>query len=406
MLTITIAEQRIHYFDWLRGLAVLGVVIYHALQPFASANWFIVNDRVDPVLALVVNVLAIVGMPVLFLIAGASAWFALQKRSIREFLGERAQRLLLPFAVGTLVLGSINGYILGVFNRTAPASFLEYAIAYPGIIFDYNVHHVGLSFRLLLVGVHLWFLGALFVFCLAGAPIFAFLSSTRGRSMLAALARLSDRPGATLLFAVPATLPIVALFASVEQPQLWDNWSFGFFSVVFLSGYVMYSDPRLASAARRDSVPAIVIALLGTGLLVVANYAEWAMARQQYGLTYFSMLSLYGLTAWAWTLALLGLGMRARFMQLPLPNRLGELAMPLYILHYSFVSAISVFVIRSPLELPTKIAVNVVLGVGISLLGAIVATNVPFLRPLMGLRRTRSRFARTLPSASPVGARI
>ena len=60
--TVAVAEQRIHFFDWLRVLAVLGVVVYHALQPFASANWFIVNDRVDPALAIVVNVLAIFGM--------------------------------------------------------------------------------------------------------------------------------------------------------------------------------------------------------------------------------------------------------------------------------------------------------------------------------------------------------
>ena len=402
---MSVADQRIHYFDWLRVFAVLGVVIYHALQPFASASWFIVNDRVDPTLAVVVNVIAIFGMPVLFLIAGASAWFALRKRSLRAFLGERAQRLLLPFAVGTLVLGAINGYILGIFNGTAPASFFEYAVAYPGIIFDYNVHHVGLSFRLLLVGVHLWFLGALFVFCLAGAPIFAFLSSTRGRSTLARLARMSDRPGATLLFAAPATLPIIALFASVDQPQLWDNWSFGFFAVVFLSGYVMFSDARLANAARRDSAPAVVIAVLGTGLLVASNYAEWAMVPQQFGATYVAMLSLYGLTAWAWTLALLGLGMRVAFMQLPLPRRVGELAMPLYIVHFSFVSAISVIVIRSPLELPAKVAVNLALGVGLSVLGAIVATKVPLLRPLMGLRRMPSRRGRTLSGAIAALAR-
>lgn len=376
---------RIGYFDWLRATAVLGVVAYHALQPFGSIGWFISNAEMSPVLTVIILALSTFGLPILFVIAGASARFALQKRSSRAFLVERAQRLLVPFALGAIVFGPINGYTIGVFNGTVSQSFLEYAIAYPGIVIDFQIHNFGLS-RLLLIAVHLWFLGALFLYSAAALPVFAFLSSTRGHILIESLSRLARWPAATLLFAVPATVPIYVFFASTVQPQLWDSWSLGWFAVMFLIGYVVYSDDRLVAAVRRDLVPALVVGVLGTAGLALTGYAEWGATPQQYGTTYFLMLTLFGITGWAWTLAALGVAMRVAAWQRPLPARVSETALPLYILHLPFVMTISFFVVRSPLDLWTKVLVNLALGVAVSVIVAAAAVRVGFLRPVLGLR--------------------
>jgi fucose 4-O-acetylase-like acetyltransferase len=45
-------------------------------------------------------------MPLFFFIAGAAAFFALGRRSSREFAVERAKRLLVPFVFGMLVIVS------------------------------------------------------------------------------------------------------------------------------------------------------------------------------------------------------------------------------------------------------------------------------------------------------------
>src|SRR6059058_3270663 len=89
--------RRIHYFDWLRLIAVLGIVVYHALLPFSRGTWFIRNADRSDLLTTVLSLLETFGLPILFLIAGASARFALQNRSVRAFLAERAARLLVPF---------------------------------------------------------------------------------------------------------------------------------------------------------------------------------------------------------------------------------------------------------------------------------------------------------------------
>src|SRR5205823_1380108 len=149
----------------------------------------------------------------------------------------------------------------------------------------------------------------------------------RGRSFVDVLSCLARRPGATLLFAVPITLPILVLYAGAV-PGVWDWWAFGWFGVTFVAGYVLYSDERLVAAAHRDMLPALVVAVLGSAALSTMDFADWASVPQTYSGTYVLMLTLYGITGWAWTLTLLGVGMRVAFMQRPLPRRAGEAVLP------------------------------------------------------------------------------
>jgi peptidoglycan/LPS O-acetylase OafA/YrhL len=384
---------RIPYFDWLRAGAVLGVVVYHALQPFGQIGWFIENEETNIALANVLMTLSSFGLPILFVVAGASARFALQRRSPGEFLAERARRLLVPFAIGAIVFGPINGYIIGVFDGSVTASFLEYVIAYPGIVIDFQIHNLGLS-RLLLIAVHLWFVGALFLYSAAALPVFAFLSSGRGHALVAWLSSVARWPGTTLLFAIPATLPIYAFYASTLQPQLWDSWALGWFAVCFVVGYVIYADDRLVNAVQRDLAPALMVGVLGMAAMALTGGAEWSAERQPYSTAYFLRLSLFGATGWAWTLAVLSVAMRIRPWQRRLPDAVAEKAMPLYILHAPIVAAISLFVVGSPLGFWAKVVVNVILGVAASLLAATCASRIAFLRPLLGMRPVGPTFAR------------
>ena len=391
---------RIHYFDWLRTLAVLGIVIYHTLLPFASAAWFIRNDERSDLLMAVISVLQTFGLPVLFIVAGASAGFALQTKSVRAFLTERTARLLVPFVVGSMLMGPPVGYLSGIHNGTWSGSFLEFLPAYPRIVLDYNPN-AGLSPVLLLAfGMHLWFLAWLFLYAALAAPIFAFLSSSRGWSSVNALARLARRRGTTLLFAAPITLPVLGLYAH-GVPGHWDWWAFGWFGVVFVVGYLLYCDDRLVAAARRDMVPALVVGVLGSAALSALDFSHWAASPHSYDATYFLMISLFGITGWAWTLALLGIGMRVGFMQRPLLAYAGKATLPLYILHYPIVVAFSFLVIQWPLGLGTKTLVNAVLGVGASLLVVVAALRFPLLRPLLGLRRPRPSIPRASWDSNP-----
>jgi hypothetical protein len=86
-------------------------------------------------------------------------------------------------------------------------------------------------------------------------------------------------------------------------------------------------------------------------------------------------------------LAILGVGMRAGFMQRPLPPLASEAALPAYVLHFPIVIGISALVVEWSLGFGAKILINALLGVGVTLLVVFAALRFPLLRPLLGLRR-------------------
>jgi peptidoglycan/LPS O-acetylase OafA/YrhL len=381
---------RIHYFDWLRAIAVLGVVVYHSVLPFARP-WVIRNAETSDLLHAVVVLFETFGLAVLFLIAGAGVRWALQRRSTRAFLAERAKRLLVPFAVGAIVLVPPIYYIIGLHLGTLSISYPVFLVAYPSILWTYNISKLGLSPEVLSwIGMHLWFLAWLFICSALALPFFAFLSSSVGRSCLDVLARVARWRGATLLWAVPVTLPRLGLAALSSAEYSWSLEAFAWYAALFVVGYLLYSDDRFVAAIRRDVGMALIVAVLGSPVLLAAGYGEWVMVPKTFGTTYFFMMGLAGITGWAWTITVLGWGMRAGFMQRPLPAGAAEASLPVYVLHYTIMAGITALVVQWPLGLAAKILVNVVLVAGASLLVTAAVLRIPALRPLLGLRPVQS----------------
>ena len=374
---------RIHYFDWLRAIAVFGVVAYHTVLPFARDTWSIANDQQSPMLLAFVYVLESFGLGVLFLIAGASARFALQRRSLRLFLAERGERLVLPFAIGAVTVVPLTGYIMGLHLGTVSGSYISFLAEYPGIVWV-NIVRTGASPEILTsVGMHLWFLAWLFICSALALPIFAFLASSVGRSLVDALGRLVQFPGAVLLLGVPMAVPRIILSALPMEQTGWSLEAFVWFAIIFIVGYVLYCDDRMVTAVRRDLWLALIVALLGSFAFMFPGFI-WQLLPETYGFVPFWM-GLMGITGWAWSLAILGMGMRAGFMQRPLPSLASETALPAYILHFPVVIGISALVVDWSLGFGAKILINLVLGVGATLLVSAIVPRTTVLRLLLGL---------------------
>ena len=98
---------RLHYLDWLRVLAILGVFLFHAVHPFDMFPWEIKNAEKSIAVTLFIVFLGPWGMPLFFLLSGVGSWFALRKRTGSQYIRERVYRLLIPFIVGSLLLSPI-----------------------------------------------------------------------------------------------------------------------------------------------------------------------------------------------------------------------------------------------------------------------------------------------------------
>src|ERR1043165_6110504 len=85
---------RYDFLDWLRVIAIFVLIFFHTGMLFVGWGWHITNDETIRSLVWPMDLLHRLRMPLLFVIAGAGMWFALQRRTGKAFAGERTIRLL------------------------------------------------------------------------------------------------------------------------------------------------------------------------------------------------------------------------------------------------------------------------------------------------------------------------
>ena len=104
-------SERLYYLDWLQVLAILGVFLFHAVHPFDDlAGWHIKNAEKSVLATFFVGYFNLWGMPLFFLMAGATSWFSLRRRNPGRYINERVTRPLIPLIIGVIVLTPIQAY--------------------------------------------------------------------------------------------------------------------------------------------------------------------------------------------------------------------------------------------------------------------------------------------------------
>ena len=110
----TTKSIRCYELDWLRVMAVLVLVFFHSSEIF-SIGWFhIKNAETSRFFSALSGFIYIWHMPLFFLVAGASTWFALEFRTGRAYVKERMYRLMIPLIFGVLLLIPPQSYFENV----------------------------------------------------------------------------------------------------------------------------------------------------------------------------------------------------------------------------------------------------------------------------------------------------
>jgi glucans biosynthesis protein C len=91
--------------DVMRAFVVAGLVVFHSAMVFASgSSWFINDPRPSPWFTVFLLWGSLWGMPLLFVVSGMGARYALRSRSATAFIRERLGRLLVPLLTGLVLL--------------------------------------------------------------------------------------------------------------------------------------------------------------------------------------------------------------------------------------------------------------------------------------------------------------
>jgi glucan biosynthesis protein C len=173
---------RIAFLDNLRYLMVVLVVVYHSVAAYAivAPHWT-VHDTNTFAADIIRELFDVFVMPVLFFAAGYFALPSLEKKGVWEFLKDKVQRLLVPWALAVLIILPLALYDQPV-KPVRP--FWKYWLNY------LSSFEVRLRFTQTPVGITTqaiyWFISLLFAFFLLFALIYVLARRGRGGAVLPA----------------------------------------------------------------------------------------------------------------------------------------------------------------------------------------------------------------------------
>jgi len=252
-------QERRYDIDWLRVLAMLMIFFFHCARFFDRDGWQVKNPELSFGFTVFVAVVAQFIMPLFFLLSAMSAWYALGRRTNREYLGERFKRLVVPL-------------IFGIFVIVPPQVYLERFSQGPfnGSFFGFLPHYFdglyGFGGNFPWMGLHLWYLEMLFLFSLITLPLFRFLQTGSGQGFVSRVAGLCAKPGGALLFVIPIAL--MEMLVNIQPKGIgfrdFGGWSPLTYLVFFLLGAVMSADPRFRKGVERGMIPALALLIVTT----------------------------------------------------------------------------------------------------------------------------------------------
>ncbi len=350
--------QRRYDLDWLRVLAFSAVFLYHCSRFFDESYWHMKNSETSTLVDTLKGIFDLWGMPLIFVISGASIFFALRPGGAARFLRDRVWRLLVPLAFGILVLGPPQIYLTRLTHGEFQGNFLEFLPLY---FQDWRIWGGNFAWS----GVHLWYLEYLFLFTLVLLPLFAALKSPTGQRMTGFLARLSARPGAIFLWVLPGALLIILGDPNgLMGPAPTEDVARLFLSAFVIYGFLVFSDLRIQQAIIRQRRIALVLALV---LILVLPVITGLLEEDPSFLIYALGMLLASVLVWSCLLAVLGYGMRYLTANHRLLAYANEGVLPFYILHQPVILIIGYFIIPLPLSILAKYLIIAPLAFGITL---------------------------------------
>jgi len=342
-------SERWYWLDWLRVLSIGAVFLYHSGMPFViDSTWHITNSQPDLMISLF-NIMLVPIMPLLFVVSGIGTYFSLSKRSPWQFAQERFKRLMIPFIVtGLFLILPIHVYFDTIFHGTFAGNFQSfYFRPYFTEFFPFDVDISLTYFANSNQGIYLWYVFWLFVFSLATAHFFKWLTKQENRSRISRLATITNRLGGIFLLAIPLIIiNVIAVPPFFVFPSGYGGGKLPTYLAFFVTAYLLATDSRFVESVDKNKVLAL---LVGVGAQAFMLFLLVTFGGEVFATTvpaYYVIVSVvWALNGWSWVIAILGFGRRFLSFKHKLLGLANELVLPFYILHQTIIVAIAFFVV-------------------------------------------------------------
>jgi glucan biosynthesis protein C len=365
------------YLDWLRIMAIIGVLVFHSAMAFVSEwEWHIKNKETSDLLLEFNFWLSRFRMPLLFFISGTVCYFMLKKKSDWSFVGLRFRRLFIPLLVGMLVIVPPQVYM----ERLTQGFAGNYADFYPTIFTTGPYPQGNLSWH------HLWFILYLFIYDVLFTPLFVWLLSDKGKGFLQKLNWMASGKNIYLLI-VPSVIWYCCM--ALDHPgtnNLIEDWNnIVYWPLFLLAGFICVAHPLFMDSLERNRRFSLALAFL---TFITINYIRWndvepwdIISGWRSDWRTYAFLALFPVTAWSWVFT--GIGYGKRYLNKPhrALDYVNQAVYPFYILHQTVIVILVFYVVQTQESVISKYLFTVILAFIISM----IILHV-FIRPFSAMR--------------------
>ena len=355
--------MRKRFIDNLRWMDVFLRIPYHAAQSFntwGELNYIYLKQ--NKAISSIIVFFSPFFMPLLFLLAGMSARYALNKRSYGQYIIERIKRLMVPFVFGVLAFCPLLAYIGDLTNCAYKGSFGEHYKVFFTKWTDLTGFDGGFH-----VG-QFWFLLYLFLISLVSVGIIASIKKISPNQDKA-----KNMPfGMICLMVIP--LPFLFDLLSV------GGKSFAEYLYIFLIGHYVISDDEVIEKVQKYRLLTLMIGLIAG----IADVYMFIWSGKDFGTI---NVIAKALAEWFMILALIGIAKNRLDYKNKVSAYMTEMSFPYFSLHFLWIVLFQYW-------FADVLSSNTLLLFIIPILCAYAATiicseicrKVPVLRFLMGIK--------------------
>ena len=367
--------MRKHWIDNLRWVTVLLVLFYHVIYfynnkgVFGGIGGF---DNGPQYQDIVMYVLYPWFMPLMFILAGISARYALEKQSSREWFKTRTRKLLVPSTIGLFFFGVFIGW----FNSmTSPAADALTQLPLPVKYLIWVVSGTG----------PLWFIQDLWVLSLLLLLVRKLDAKEKFYNICGKIGIVPLILLGVLFWLGHQTLVMNPNPAGIDG--LLNLYKPVFYLIPFLLGYFVFSHDKVQERVERAWIPLMVCAAAAGVVLIATTFGQDNTAPK------YLSAPLNNIYSWLMCLAMMG-WFKARF------DCTGRFAAymtrssyGLYIVHYLVVASVGTW-LRNDTQLQ-PVCIYLILTLAVFVLSPLlyeVIRRIPFLRwCILGIKRQKSK---------------
>lgn len=354
-------KKRSYYIDNLRWMIILLLIPYHTAQAWntwgeANYIYFHANKLISSIIVFFSPYI----MPIMFVLAGISTRYALQKRSCREYISERVKRLVVPLIFGTIVFMPIMTYIADCFNYSYKGTFIHHYFIFFSKYTDLIGADGGFSLG------QFWFLLYLFLISIIGVGIISFVKKDIKKTVPLWVVVVLGLP-----------LPILNGLLSVGGKSLIE------YLYLFIVGYYVFSDENVIS-----KLSCYRWLFLSVGLVAAfVNVYLFIWSGKEYSVL---ITVIRFVTEWIMILASLGVGKKMLNQTISISRYLSSRSFLFFSFHFIWVVVFQ-YALYQIFESKTVILFcgTIVLSYIATFICCEIAIRIPLLRYLMGIKNSK-----------------